>query len=74
MTILDLKRGESAIVLGLGVVPAVKERLRALNVYPRASVTLLKTSLFRRTFLLDAGGVRLALRRAVAAEIRVVKK
>lgn len=74
MTVCDLKKGETATVVGLGVSPQLKERLRALCIYPNAKITLLKVSLFRTTYLVGVGFCKVAMRRCVAQEIRVVRK
>ena len=74
MTVCDLKKGETATVVGLGVSPQLKERLRALNIFPTAKITLLKVSLFRKTYLVGVGFCKVAMRKSVAREIRVVKK
>lgn len=47
------------------------ERLRMLNVGVGAKIRLLKNSFFGRTYLIEADGVRLGLRRSVAEKIFV---
>ena len=71
MNLCDLKRGKSAVVLKVTHDEAVRERLRALGVYTGAKVRLLKVSLFKRTFLLQAGSSKVALGRDVAAGVRI---
>ncbi len=71
MTILDLKRGTRAVVLKVDASDPVRERLRALGIYAGSKLTLLKCSLFKKTFLVQAGFSRVALGREVAGEVRV---
>lgn len=70
METLDvLCAGERARILKIDSAPEVRERLKMLNVFPGAEIRLLKTVFFRRTFLLEADGVRLGLRRDLAKKI-----
>lgn len=71
MNVCDLKRGECALVLSVSAEPAIRERLRVLGVYHGARVKLLKTSLFKKTFLLATGTGRAALGKSVASEVEV---
>ncbi len=71
MNLCDLKRGKSAVVLKVTQDEAVRERLRALGIYTGAKIRLLKVSLFKRTFLLQAGSSKVALGREVAAGVRI---
>lgn len=73
MYISDMKRGEHAVVLKVERSDGVGERLRALGVYVGAKIVLLKTSVFRRTFLVQAGSGKVALGRELASEVRVWK-
>lgn len=72
METLDvLCAGERARIVKIDSVPEVRERLKMLNVFPGSEIRLLKTVFFRRTFLLEADGVRLGLRRDLAKKIFV---
>ncbi|MGN0822804.1 MAG: ferrous iron transport protein A [Candidatus Gallimonas sp.] len=71
MTLSDLNRGDRAVVMRTDVTPALRERLRALNVFPNSKISVLKVSIFRKTFLIAAGSVKVAIRREVASAIRV---
>ncbi len=71
MTVCDLKKGERAVVLKVELNEEMSGRLRYLNVYKGAKVTLLKVSLFKKTWLLQAKSAKIALRREVAQGIRV---
>lgn len=72
METLDvLRAGERARIVKIDSAPEVRERLKMLNVFPGSEIRLLKTVFFRRTFLLEADGVRLGLRRDLAKKIFV---
>lgn len=71
MNITDLNKGERAIVLSVDCAAPVRERLRTLNIRPGGVVRVLKVSLFKRTYLLMAGGSEVALRREVAQCVRL---
>lgn len=73
MDITDMKRGERALVSLVSCSPALKERLRTLNVRAGGVVRLLKVSFFKKTYLLSAGGTKLAVRREVAKCILIRK-
>ena len=51
--------------------PALAARLNMLNVRPGAHVRMLRTAPFSGGFMLEAGGVHIALRRSVAEQIEV---
>lgn len=72
-TLCDLKRGETALVLSVAADTALRERLKVLGVYAGARVKLLKTSAFRRTFLLATDSGKAALGRSIAEEIKVCR-
>ncbi len=71
MNITGLKQGERGIVTAVSCEPALKERLRTLNVRAGGVVRVLKVSLFKKTYLLSAGGTKVALRKEVAECIAV---
>ena len=71
MTICDLKRGARAVVLKVEGDTPVRERLYSYGLFVGARVTLLRTSLFKKTYLLQVGGTRVALEKSIAGGIRV---
>lgn len=71
MMLHELKRGDSAVILRTDVPSPIRERLRSLGVYPNAKITMLKVSPFKKTYLLQAGSSQVAMRREIAALIRV---
>lgn len=71
MNLLDLHPGQRAVVVHVDCSPALKERLRSLNVRAGSVVKLMKVSLFQKTFLIQASNSQIALRREVAASIHV---
>lgn len=73
MNVCNMKRGERAVVLKVELDPPERERLRALNVHAGAPIQLLKVSLLKKTYLLQAKSAKIALGREVAAGIRIWK-
>lgn len=73
MNITDLKRGDRGIVTAVEVAPRLKERLRTLNVRSGCVVRVLKVSFFKKTYLLQASGSRLAVSKEVASCVCVRK-
>ena len=73
MTVCDMKKGMKAVVLKVEGAEAVRERLRFLGIYKGAKVVLLKVSLMKSTYLVQAGSSRAALGRDVAAGVFVWK-
>ena len=73
MNVCDMKRGEHAVVLKVELDTPERERLRALNIHVGAPIELLKVSLFKKTYLLQAKSAKVALGREVAAGIRIWK-
>ena len=71
MKLCELKRGEGALVLSVNGDPALSERLRILGIHAGARVKVLRTSLFRKTFLVSTGTGKAALGRSVAAGVNV---
>lgn len=71
MMLHELKRGDSAVILRTDVPSPIRERMRSLGVYPNAKITMLKVSPFKKTYLLQAGSSQVAMRREIAALIRV---
>lgn len=73
MRLSDLKRGETALVLSVAADTALRERLKVLGIHAGARVKLLKTSVFRSTFLLATDSGKAALGRSVAEEIKICR-
>lgn len=71
MTVCDMKKGTRALVLKVEQPDAVRERLRFLGIYKGAKIVLLKVSLFKSTYLVQAGSARAALGKDVASGIFV---
>ena len=71
MTICDMKKGMCAVVLKVELEPPARERLRALNIFTGAKISLLKTFAFKKTFLVEAKSAKVALGREIAEGIRV---
>ncbi len=73
MDITGLKRGERGVVLAVLLPPKIKERLRSLNVRTGSVVRVLRISFFKRTYLLQAGGSRVALSGEAASCVQIRK-
>ena len=73
MTVCDMKKGMHALVLKVEGTEAIRERLRFLGIYKGAKLALLKVSLMKSTYLVQAGSSRAALGRDVAAGVFVWK-
>lgn len=73
MNLSELKSGTRAVVLEVELPAPLKERLRSLNVCTGSKITLLKVSTFKKSFLIQARGAKIALGREVAEKIRVWK-
>ena len=71
MKLSELSVNRSGAVLAVHLPPALAARLNMLNVRPGAQVRMLRTAPFSGGFMLDAGGVHIALRRSVAEQIEV---
>lgn len=74
MRIIDLSKGEKATVLNVDLPEKLCERLKMLNVYSGAQITLLKTAPFKTGYLLSAGSVRLAVGKNVANNIYIERQ
>ena len=72
MTLSELPVNRNGAVRAVHLPPALAARLNMLNVRPGAHVRMLRTAPFSGGFMLDAGGVHIALRRSVAERIEVV--
>ncbi len=73
MDLTVLKRGERGVVTTVELSPQIRERLRTLNIRPGGVVHVLKVSFFKKTYLIQAMGSRVALSKEVAACVRVRK-
>ena len=73
MNITDLQIGERGEVLAVSCEEALKERLRSLNIHKEAVLRLVKISFFKKTYLMQAGGSLVALRREVAQCVEIRK-
>ena len=73
MNITELKPGERGLVENVTCKEALKERLRSLHIRTGGYVRLLKVSFFKKTYLVQAGGSRVALRKDVAACVEIKK-
>ncbi len=69
MNVSDLKEGESAHVTCVCAGKNIEGRLALLNVYAGAHVTLVRRAPFGGSLMLEAGGVRLAVHKGIAARI-----
>ncbi len=74
MVVSDLKKGERAVVLRVDASPALKERLRMLDISTGANIVVFRVSPFRATYLVGAGSAKVALRREVAKKIQVFRR
>ena len=73
MNITDLHCGERGVVLEVSSPEPLQGRLRSLNIRSGSAIRLLKVSFFKKTFLIQAGGSKIALRKEVAACVSIRK-
>ncbi len=73
MTVADLRRGERAVVIRVALDEELRARLAFLRVFAGAKISMLKVSLFKKTFLIQAGTATIALERGAAEGILVWK-
>lgn len=73
MNITNLRSGERGIVTSVECSPALKERLRSLNVRSGGVIRLKKVSFFKKTYLIQAMGSQIALRKEVAVCVNIRK-
>ena len=71
MTVCDLKKGERAVVIKVELQDEERARLRYLNVYTGAKISVLKVSRFKKIWVLQAKSAKFALSRDVAQGVRV---
>lgn len=74
MNVCDMKAGERAQVLQVKLEEPVRQRLRYLGIAAGAELALLKISLFKKTYFVQAQSAKLAIGREVAEGISVCKK
>ena len=68
-----MKTGERAKVLAVTLDGQVRQRLYYLGVAAEAEITLLKVSLFKNTYLVQARSAKIAIGREVAEGITICK-
>lgn len=73
MGVFDLKKGESAKIVKMGVSGSAAARLASLGINEGKRITVLSFSLFKTSVLIGSGYVRLGLRKSVAQSIEVLK-
>ena len=71
MTVLDLKKGDKAIVKRVNLSGGAAARLASLGLKNNTCVTILSFSLFKSAVLLSFNAVRLGIRRPIAEQIEV---
>ena len=69
-----MKAGERAEVLKVGFEEQVRQRLRYLGITAGAQIVLLKVSLFKKTYFVQAQSAKLAIGREVAEGITVCRR
>lgn len=74
MKVSEMKAGESARVIAVAAEKKAAERLKMLNVYEGARITLVRRAPFGGGVMLEAGGVRLACGEKLAEGISVAKE
>ena len=74
MSVCDMKAGEKAEILNVALPDKVRERLRYLGVANGSQIVLLKVSLFKKTYFVQAQSAKLAIGREVAEGITVCKR
>ena len=71
MNLLQLKIGERAVVDTVGTEHSLRVRLGALNIREGSCVRVLHIAPFGGGILLNAEGIRVAVRRSIAQKIQV---
>lgn len=71
MSVFDLKKGGSGLILSVNAEGAARERLLSLGLKKGVKVTAIGFSLFNGSVLLITGFNRIALRKSVACKIEV---
>ncbi|MCD8371977.1 MAG: ferrous iron transport protein A, partial [Clostridia bacterium] len=73
MTIYDLKKGQSAVILNMNTDGKANARLCSLGISGGSKITILGYSLFKSSVLIGCGSVRIAVRKSIADKIEVEK-
>ena len=73
MNITDLQPNERGVVLAVSCEETLKERLRSLNIHKEVILRLMKISFFKKTYLVQADGSLIALRKEVAQCVEIRK-
>lgn len=73
MKLNEVSVGESCKIASISAEEDVEERLRLLNVYVGATVTVLRFSPFQSSVLIETDASRVALRTSLAKKISVVQ-
>ena len=71
MTVLQLKKGQTATITCVNAPEKARARLSSLGFVSGQKVTLLGYSLFKSSVLLGCGAVRIAVRKEIALNIEV---
>ena len=74
MNLCGMKAGESAEVLRVDFPNEIKQRLRYLGVTEGVTITLLKVSPCKSTYLVQAPSAKIAIGREVAEGVSVCRK
>lgn len=69
----ELKRGDCAVVLKVDLPMLLKARLHSLGIFTGTKFSVLKVSLRKKTYLLQAGSAKVAIDGETARGIRVWK-
>ena len=73
MNVCDMKAGERAQILQVELDEPVRQRLRYLGVAAGNELVLLKLSLFKKTYFVQAPSAKIAIGREVAEGISVCR-
>ncbi|MDE7076297.1 MAG: ferrous iron transport protein A [Clostridia bacterium] len=71
MSVFDLKKGDEAKIISVGVDGPAGERLNSLGIKKGQSVKVIAFSLFSGSVLISVGYNRIAIRKSVALKIEV---
>ena len=71
LTVNDLKKGESGVVLSIGSSGALRRRIIDMGITPGAVITLRKTAPFGDPLQIHLRGYELSIRKSEAKEITI---
>ena len=73
MTLFELKKGDRAVVLTVGLARLTKERLRALGLFTGEKILILKVSKRKKVYLIQTlrTGTKFAIDGETAAGIKI---